>query len=140
MKKFFFIWVLWALVSASAILGTGCANLPRSENFARNTADGPAMAIGQSTLPANPVRNSSSYSRSADGGWEKFESQGSSVDAHRTFDCCGQSQTVVTVQSHQNSFKRTITPPPWQNYNQGVENDPRYVVPNNTVVWPAPKR
>ncbi len=138
--KLFVKCLLWALVSASAILGTGCANLPRSENFARNTAPGSAMAIGQSTLPANPVRNSSSYSRSADGGWEKFESQGSSVDAYRTSDCCGQSQTVVTVQSYKNSFERTITPPPRYFNNQGVVDDPRYVVPNSTVIWPAPKR
>lgn len=138
--KLFVNWVFWALVSASAILGTGCANLPRSENFARNTDDGPAMAVGYSTLPANPVRNSSGYFRSMSGDHEEGWSEGSSVDAYRTFDCCGQSQTVVTVQSHHNSFKRTITPPPRYFNNQGVVDDPRYVVPGRRVVWPAPKR
>jgi hypothetical protein len=137
--KFFLNWIFWALVSASALLGTGCANIPRSANYARNTADGPAMAIGQSTLPANPVRNSSSYSRSMSGDWEKYHSQGSSVDAYRTFDCCGQPQTTVTVQSYQNSFERKITPPPRNFNNQGTVDDPRYIVPNSTVVWPAPK-
>lgn len=130
---------LFFVIAIGLMLG-GCGSIPRSANYARNTAPGPAMAIGQSTLPANPVRNSSSYYRSMSGDVERFHSQGSSVDAYRTYDCCGQSQTVVTVQSHQNSFKRTITPPPWQNYNQGVVDDPRYIVPNSTVIWPAPKR
>lgn len=131
--KMFFVSLLVLVVST---LGTGCSAIPRSANYARNTADGPAMAIGQSELPADPVRRSSSSFMSFDGSYNYSHSQGTDNYVSQSWDDYGPRKEVR--QSTYNHTSESYYPVRRYRGWYGTVDDPKGPR-GGTIYWPSRK-
>ncbi len=139
MKKFFVSWVLWALVFAGVLTGTGCANLPRSQNYARNTADGQTMAIGQSKVSGSYEKRREYFSSSLSGDSQKYSVTGTREYLIEWYDKEGIYHQKFVNEPYSYSYSITNSPSYGRGFNWGVVTDHRFVLPHSTVSWPVSK-